>query len=294
MYLVQLRGLALIALAACGGEPPPPASKPAPAPPPVTPPAPPPVKPAEPPDSYPDLASALTATIPADARVVGFGELHARTDRAQAKSALARFTDALPAFGDKVSDLIVETWIPPGNCQKEAEHASQSVAKETKRPVETKSEIAMLAEAARAKGVQPHAMRVTCDDFKRITAAKPDDQLLMLLELTRRELGRISVEAVEHRDREATHRPWIALYGGALHNDRFPDPAVAQYSYAPDADKVTKDHFVEVDLIVPEFAEADELSHKQPWFAVAHAADARFHVWKRGERSFVIVLPKSQ
>jgi hypothetical protein len=252
------------------------------------------VKAAEPPpdpDSYADLASALAATIPADARVIGFGELHARTDRAQAKSALARFTDALPAFGDKVSDLIVETWIPPGNCQKEAEHASQSVAKETKRPVETKSEIAMLAEAARAKGVQPHAMRVTCDDFKRITAAKPDDQLLMLLELTRRELGRIAMEAVEHRDREPSHRPWVTLYGGALHNDRFPEAALAQYSYAPDADKASHDHFVEVDLIVPEFAEADDMSHKQPWFKVAAAADARVHVWKRGERSFVIVLP---
>src|SRR5262245_42262247 len=51
---------------------------------------------AEPPgpkaDSYPDLAAALKAIVPADARVIGFGELHNRTDRAQVKSALARFT----------------------------------------------------------------------------------------------------------------------------------------------------------------------------------------------------------
>src|SRR5690349_15412557 len=32
------------------------------------------------PNTYPDLPAALAAIIPADARVIGFGELHARTD----------------------------------------------------------------------------------------------------------------------------------------------------------------------------------------------------------------------
>src|SRR5258705_9311282 len=31
-------------------------------------------------DAYPDLGSALKAIVPADARVVGFGEMHVRTD----------------------------------------------------------------------------------------------------------------------------------------------------------------------------------------------------------------------
>ena len=35
-------------------------------------------------DTYPDLASALAAIIPAGTRVLGFGEMHSRTDRAQA------------------------------------------------------------------------------------------------------------------------------------------------------------------------------------------------------------------
>src|SRR5688572_14437633 len=42
-------------------------------------------------DSYPDLAAALKAIVPADTRVIGFGEVHSRTDRAQVKSALSRF-----------------------------------------------------------------------------------------------------------------------------------------------------------------------------------------------------------
>jgi len=59
--------------------------------------------------AYPDLAAALVAIIPADARVVGFGELHARTDRAPVTSSLASFTQALPAIADKLSDLVIET-----------------------------------------------------------------------------------------------------------------------------------------------------------------------------------------
>ena len=56
-------------------------------------------------DTYPDLASALAAIIPAGTRVLGFGEMHSRTDRAPVKSALSRFTtDGLPALSDKLSD----------------------------------------------------------------------------------------------------------------------------------------------------------------------------------------------
>ncbi len=39
--------------------------------------------------AYPDPAAALAATISAEARVIGFGELHARRDRAPANSTLA-------------------------------------------------------------------------------------------------------------------------------------------------------------------------------------------------------------
>src|SRR5258706_4308559 len=93
-----------VLLAACGSasaparapRPPTPAP-PEPAPAPVTAPAPVPAPPPVAQDGFPDLASALVATIPDDTRIVGFGELHARTDRAKVASALARFTDAIPA-----------------------------------------------------------------------------------------------------------------------------------------------------------------------------------------------------
>lgn len=247
---------------------------------------------APPPGTYADLPEALAAIIPADARVVGFGELHSRTDRAQVTSSLAVFTAALPRFGDKISDLVVETWLVDPKCGQQAVQTTKKLEGSVKRPAATKSEIALLADAAKAAGIQPHAMTITCKDYATLSTGKEVDPIAMLT-LTTRELTRIATSAVGHRDKEPAHRPWIALYGGALHNDRFPDPAVAEWSYAAAVDKVTDGHFVEVDLIVPELAAEDATSQKQPWFPLVAKAADRVQVWARGERSFVVILPKA-
>src|SRR5262249_13100155 len=160
-------------------------------------------------------------------------------------------------IGDKLSDLVIETWIVDPGCGKAATEATAKVTTTMKRPEATKSEIAVLADAARGAQIQPHAMRVTCADYARIAPPRKEVDAVAMLELTTKELGRIATEAVLHRDKDPAHRPWIAVYGGALHNDRFPDKATADWSYAAKVDGVTHDHFVEIDLIVPEFAEGD-------------------------------------
>jgi hypothetical protein len=245
-------------------------------------------------DAYPDLGAALAAIVPADARVVGFGELHSRTDRAQVTSSLARFTqDGLPAIADKLSDLIVETWIVDPKCGQAAKTATAKVEITVRRPPETKSEIALLAEAARAAKVQPHAMRLACSDYEKVAPSGKDVLPDVMLGLITKELGRIAEEAVRHRDKDPGRRPWIALYGGALHNDRFPAEGVEDWSYATRVDELTGGKFVEVDLIVPELAEADTAAQKQPWFALVHDRAPTVKVWRRGERSFVVVFPRT-
>lgn len=239
-------------------------------------------------ESFADLAAAIAATVPADARVVGFGELHARVDRARVPSALSRFTAALPAFGDKISDLVVETWIVDPKCGQKAVAATAKVEKDVKRPAETKNEITLLADAARAAKIQPHAMTLSCKDYESV-----GDPVAML-GLTTKELQRIATSAVRHRDKQPQRRPWVALYGGALHNDRFPGAGVAEWSYAETADLVTNGNYIEIDLIVPEFAEADKVSREQPWFPLVGAARDRILVWKRGERSFVMILTRTK
>ena len=243
---------------------------------------------------YADLGAALTAILPPDTRVVGFGELHNRTDRAQVTSTLAHFTnEALPALKDRLSDLIIETWITDPHCGSAAQVASTKVTTTMKRPEATKSEIAVLAEAAKAAKIQPHAMRITCDDYAKIAPPGKEMDVAAMLDLTTRELGRIAGEAVAHRDKEPAHRPLIALYGGALHNDRFPDKGVEQWSYAAKVDELTNNHYVEVDIIVPELAEGDAQMKKQPWYDLVEKAGKSLQVYTRGERSFVIILPRS-
>lgn len=241
---------------------------------------------------YADLAAALAATIPADARVIGFGELHARVDRAQVPSALSAFTAALPSFGDKVSDLVVETWIVDPACGSKAATATKKIETEVKRPAATKSEVALLADAAKAAGIQPHAMTLACKDYDTLAPKNGAPDPVAMLTLTTKELTRIATSAVIHRDKTKHPRRWIALYGGALHNDRFPDKAVAEWSYATTVDQATANHYVEIDLIVPEFAEPDPASQQAPWFPLVARAST-FSVWKRGERSFVIVFPRT-
>jgi hypothetical protein len=245
-------------------------------------------------DAYPDLATAIKAIVPADARVIGFGELHSRTDRRQVKSAIARFTaDGLPSIADKLSDLVVETWIVDPKCGQAAKTATAKVEITVRRPQETKSEIGLLAEAARGAKVQPHAMRINCDDFERIAPAGKDVRHDELLTLTTKELGRIAGEAVAYRTKQGEKRPWIAVYGGALHNDLFPAEGVAEWSYAARVDAAAPAGFVEVDLIVPELAEPDPAMQKQPWFPLVAAKDPTVRVWKRGDRSFVVIFPRS-
>ena len=245
--------------------------------------------------TYPDLGAALTAIIPADARVVGFGELHVRTDRAQVKSSLAHFTaEGLPTIADHLSDLIIETWIVDPKCGQQAKTATAKVEATVKRPQETKSEIAQLADAARAAKIQPHAMTLKCEDYDKVAPQTGDVKPDLLLGLITSELGRIAEQAVLHRDREPNKRPWIALYGGMLHNDRFPAAGVEQWSYAPRVDKTTNNHFVEVDLIVPELAEAEKAVQTEPWFALVKTAGPQVQVFKRGERSFVVILPRTK
>jgi hypothetical protein len=241
--------------------------------------------------AYADLAAALAATIPADARVIGFGELHARADVPNVRSSLAAFTDAMPQLGDKLSDLVLETWRVDPKCGKAATVATERLEKDVKRPAATKSEITLLIDAARTAKVQPHAMTLSCADYEKFAPSKGDVDPIAMLTLTTKELTRIARSAITVRDKQQGHRPWIALYGGALHNDRFPQKGVEEWSYADAIDKAAGNKYVEVDIIAPELADADKLSRGEPWFPLCAQAK-KVLVWKRGERSFVVVLPR--
>jgi len=149
--------------------------------------------------AYPDLAAALVATIPPDARVIGFGELHARTDRAATTSTLASFTHALPAFAGQLSDLVLETWRADPTCGAPAVAATARIETAVKRPEATRSELAELAGAARAAHIQLHTMTLTCADYAALAPAGGEVDPVAMLTLTTRELRRIIASAVAAR-----------------------------------------------------------------------------------------------
>lgn len=236
---------------------------------------------------YADLAAAINALVPTDTRLVGFGELHARTDRPEATSTLAAFTrEVLPSLSARASHLVLETWTVARDCGEEAERATAAVETTVRRPAATKSELGVLVQESRQRGISPHAMTVTCADYQAM--AKGDDAAIAhLLDLTTAELGRLGQAAVA---KAPPARPLVLIYGGALHNDREPVPGLEPWSYAAAVEAASERTFLEIDLIVPELALADPASSKAPWARFLGQSPKVLAI-ERGERSYVVLLP---
>jgi hypothetical protein len=243
----------------------------------------------------PDVATAIREILATGPRVIGFGELHARTDRAQVTSSLAHFThEVFPVLADQLSDLVLETWVVDPRCGEGARTATAAVEGAMRRPASTKGELASLIDAARAAHVQPHAMRLGCDDYARVAPTGKPVEVELMLDLVTRELGRIAGEAVAVRDKDPRARRLVATYGGALHNDLYPYDSVASWSFARQVNAATGGHYVEVDLYVPELAADDAMSQKEAWFPLVAQADAdHVEVIERGPRSYIILLPRA-
>lgn len=243
--------------------------------------------------TFPDLASALSAIVPPNTRVIGIGELHARVDRKQVRSSLAAFTDVVPVLGSRMSDLVVETYVVDPKCGAKAQTATKRLETAVRRPEATKSELGKLVDAARAARVQPHAMTVACKDYDVIAPPTGEPDPVAMLTFTTKELTRVTSKVLAERGKQQDARPWIVVYGGALHNDRYPAEGVAEWSYAAAIDKATQDTYVELDLFAPELVEGEPLVQNEPWFPLIRATGAQVVVHERGERSFVVLLPRS-
>ncbi|HVV82281.1 MAG TPA: hypothetical protein VHE35_04350 [Kofleriaceae bacterium] len=245
-------------------------------------------------DVYPDLGAAVLAVTRDHPRVIGLGELHVRTDRpAPSVSALSRFSsEVLPALGDRVSDVVVETWMVDPSCQKGVT-ATKKIETSMKRPETTKDEIGSLFGAARERSITAHVMTMRCDDLAKLA----DDQGVdaeLLLSMVTRELDRITRSAVRYRDEHQEGRPFILVYGGALHNDLYPFESTRQWSYALDVDAATGGRFVELDVYAPELVEGDPLYVKEPWYPlVAKAGSRGVMLVERAPRSYLAILPRS-
>jgi hypothetical protein len=244
---------------------------------------------------------AAIAALLADAGgVIAFGELHQTRATANVRSSLVRFTDEiLPAVAPYASHLIVETWITRGTCGEEEKHVTEEVARTTERPVTTESEIMKLLRRAKELGVAPHVLDVGCEEYKVLAGQSGSGgsggvDYDRLLTITNQHLERAIGQGLLLP--RAPGRPLIVVYGGALHNDLFPAPALAKYTFGRAVHAATRGAYREIDLYVPEMVDTTPLLKAEPWYRAWQRAGggASDVVIARSPRSTIVVFRRGR
>lgn len=240
-------------------------------------------------------ALALEEVLATPAQVVAFGEFHQTTATTKIPSSLLRFTDELlPLVAKLATDLVVETWVADGGCGKQESKVVEEVQTTTRRPPETEHEIVTLLKRAKAAGIAPHVLSMSCKDYRQVTGKDGKTDFAKMLTLTRDrlqgEVGRwlaAPPPAASERGRK------VAVYGGALHNDLYPAPGDRPFAFGRSLFAKAKGQYLEVDLFVPEYIVGDKRMATLPWFAgfksAIKAGDAL--LIRRGPRSYIIVFP---
>jgi hypothetical protein len=230
----------------------------------------------------PSAAAALAPFVVDATGVIAFGEVHQVTASTKTRSALTRFTDdVLPALAPRAAHLIVETWMTTGACGAAETRVTEDVARTTRRPAATEDEIVRVLRRAKELGVVPHVLSVSCADYAALSAGGGVDYD-KLLTLTRRHLERAIEQAMLLP--RAPERPLVLVYGGALHNDLYPQRDTEAYAFGRSVYALLRGNYREVDLYVPELVARVPAMRAERWFAV----------WRRGARPDVVVtIPRS-
>jgi hypothetical protein len=246
-------------------------------------------------ERQPSAQAAVAALLAQPGGVIAFGELHQTRATANVRSAIARFTeDILPVVAPHASHLIVETWITTGKCGESETRVTEEVARTTERPVETESEIMRLLRKAKELGVAPHVLDIGCEEYQKLTGAGGGVDYDRLLTVTNQHLGRAIQQGLLLR--RAPGRPLVVVYGGALHNDLYPDATLAKYTFGRAIHAVTRGVYREIDLYVPEMIDATPALKTEPWYGAWRRAGAGTSdvLIERGPRSAVIVFRRAR
>jgi len=281
--MTRLGLAALLLVAACSREEPSPTPTPTPAPTPDLPPH----------QVFPTAREALDEILKSSPRVIGFGEYHQTNDSLGVRSAIKRFTEEmLAALAETGSDLIVETWAEYGTCGEQEAKVSKDVKKVTERPPTTENEVLTLLGRAKELGIAPRVLPFDCDDYEQLLGKDGEVDYEKLLTLITGKLQTAATEALARRSRKG--RRLIALYGGSLHNDLYPDEGVADFSYATKVQEKTAGGYVEVDLYVPELVAGDKLLAQEPWYPLLEQRASIDHVvlFERDKGSYILILKK--
>lgn len=255
------------------------------------------------PTVYGSLELALEAVLASEpqTRVLGVGELHITHATRALRSALSQFFAApLDSFAPRTSDVVMETWAPPGRCGATETKVETNVAKAIERPAAVLDEVTQSLYRARDLGITPHVLKVACEDYERVLGKDGEVDYEAFLLVVTDKLAKVTGSVIRHRDAatgadaatDATtdhRRNLVIVYSGALHNDVAPIAGIEDLSYTIGLGETA----TEVDLLVPALADAHALTSAAPWYASARAKVGRDQVVlvRRGPRSYAILLP---
>jgi len=242
---------------------------------------------------FASAAQALAQVLATPAQVVAFGEYHQTTATRKIPSSLLRFTDELlPLVAKHATDLVVETWVTDGGCGKQETKVVEEVQTTTERLPETENEIVTLLKRAKAAGIAPHILTMSCQDYRRVTGKDGETDFAKMLTLTRDRLQSEVSRWLAAPGPVASERK-VVVYGGALHNDLYPAPGDRPFAFGRSLFAKVKGQYLEVDLFVPEYILGDKRMATEPWFAAfkagIKAGDAL--LIRRSPRSYIIVFP---
>jgi hypothetical protein len=226
-------------------------------------------------------------------RVIAFGEYHQVEGGAKVASAVKRFGDQMLAtVAPSASDLVVETWVTEGKCGETETKAVAKVEESIKRPEATESELVTLIKRAKAAGVQPHILTLSCDEYESIQPDGGEIDYVKLLGVVTAQLKKGIDQALVKAPKQKT----VVVYGGALHNDLYPrKKELGIFSFAKAVKKQVGGRYLEVDLYVPEYIEHDKEIPKEKWYGQWRAQQAAHGgepaLVERGPLSYIVIFP---
>lgn len=230
--------------------------------------------------------------------MIGIGEAHAQKGSEGVDSATKRFSEQLlPALQGRARDLLIELWVAAGNCgEAEKKVQKQQAPVTANQAAGNQQEFIALGHRAKALGMKPHALVPTCEEYRSIAAAGPDDidrMLQMIAEGTTRQ-----VDALLARPAPPPKTGDIlVLYGGSLHNDVSPPPGREHWSFGPALLTRTSGAYVELDLIVPEYIKETPAWQSLAWYSAYRrlsGVDGSTLLLRPAANAYVLIFPRSR
>lgn len=251
--------------------------------------------------AYDTVGNAFASVLEDKPLILAIGETHAQKAGSAVPSVTKRFTEELlPALKERASGLVVEIPYPDAKC---SQAKVDKVATEQKEIIKTQSddnqsEFKKLVVKSKDLGIAADGLKLSCADLDRLDKAGEDKPIEWLLTITRNMTS--TAKTFFDENKKKSPEKMILTYGGAIHNDSVPTPGRESWSFAKDLDALSKNRYIELDLVVPEFVSDAKNWQSMPWYEAIKkgamctgdgAKRKKTIVYKTSAHAYALVFP---